>query len=182
MLKYHLRTNLENTDIECQRGGQPWFLIFWHYITFNWHNFFVFHWNWNSLKWSVQHGRNWHPADFWTFRPPHRPEISVCQKKCIFPPLGHLPSPFIFFDNGLAKKKIFFCLRYEHMYLENIPLKWCYFVIWLKMEKNPQLRFPNNEIFMKKNFGHFLLLFLAQILILCTQFPISQKLIKTILW
>ena len=108
----HLRTNLENTDIECQRGGgQPWFLIFWHYITFNWHNFFVFHWNWNSLKWSVQHGRNWHPADFWTFRPPHRPEISVCQKKCIFPPLGHLPSPFIFFDNGLAKKKIFFLFK-----------------------------------------------------------------------
>ena len=25
-------------------------------------------------------------------------------------------------------------------------------VIWLKMEKNPQLRFPKNEIFIKKQF------------------------------
>ena len=73
------------------------------------------------------------------------------QKITFFPHLVTCP-PFIFFDNGLAKKKIFFCLRYEHMYLENIPLKWCYFVIWLKMEKNPQLRFPKNGIFMKKQF------------------------------
>ena len=78
-------------------------------------------------------------------------------KKVRFLPLGHL-LPFIFFDNGRTKK-IFFCLRYEHMYLENIQLKWCYFVIWLKMEKNPQLRFPKNEILIKSNFSHFLLLF-----------------------
>ena len=29
------------------------------------------------------------------------------------------------------------------------------------MEKNPQLRFPKNEILIKKNFGHFLLLFFS---------------------
>ena len=28
--------------------------------------------------------------------------------------------------------------------------KWCYFFIWLKMEKNPQLRFPKNGIFYGK--------------------------------
>ena len=44
-----------------------------------------------------------HPADFLVPRPAHRPEISVCPKKCVFPPLGDLP-PLYFFDNGLAKK------------------------------------------------------------------------------
>ena len=73
-------------------------------------------------------------------------------KKVRFPPTWWPAPPFIFFDNGLAKKFFLFCLRYEHMYLENIPLKWCYFVIWLKMEKNPQLRFPKNGIFIKKTF------------------------------
>ena len=96
-------------------------------------------------------------------------------KKVRFSPTrSPAPPPFIFFDNGLVKKKIFFCLRYEHMYLENIPLKWCYFVIWLKMEKNSQLRIPKNGIFIKKNFGHFLLLFfsmffLTPISILCNR-------------
>ena len=83
------------------------------------------------------------------------------QKSAFSPTWWRAPPPFIFFDNGLAKKKFFFCLRYEHMYLENTPLKWCYFVIWLKMEKNPQLRFPKNGIFVKKIFGHFLLLFFS---------------------
>ena len=88
--------------------------------------------------------------NFWHLRLPDRPEISVCLKKFVFPPLGHLPP---------CEKKHFFFLMYEHMYLENIPLKWWYFVIWLKMETNPQLRFPQNGIFIKKHFGHFLLLF-----------------------
>ena len=44
-------------------------------------------------------------------------------QKVRFSPTRLPAPPFIFFDNGLAKKKMFFCLRYEHMYLENIPLK-----------------------------------------------------------
>jgi hypothetical protein len=70
-------------------------------------------------------------------------------QKCLSAQKSVFSPTWIFFDNGL-QKKIFFCLRYEHMYLKSIPLKWCYFVIWLKMEKNPQLRFPQNGIFMKK--------------------------------
>ena len=96
-------------------------------------------------------------------------------KSAFFPTRSPAPL-FIFFDNGLAKKMFFFCLRYEHMYLENIPLKWCYFVIWLKMEKNPQLRFPKNEILIKKHFGHFLLLFFSIF------FPKIVKKERSLIW
>ena len=76
----------------------------------------------------MQHGQNWPPADFWTLRLPHRPENFCLPQKVRFSPTRSPAPPFIFFDNGLVKKKKIFCLRYEHMYLENIPLKWCYFV------------------------------------------------------
>ena len=56
------------------------------------------------------------PADFLV---PGHP----AQKSAFFPHLVTWPPLYFFLIMDLRKKKNFFCLRYEHMYLENIPLK-----------------------------------------------------------
>ena len=65
-----------------------------------------------------------HPAKFWDPRPPYRPEISVCRKNFVFPPLGDLP-PFVFAENDSIQKKIFFYLRYVNVYYNRRKKLWC---------------------------------------------------------
>ena len=84
-------------------GGQTCFLNFWNKLTLNWHNFFVFDSNSKFFKRGIECDQISHPADFWIPRPPHWPEISVCPKNYVFPPLGDLPP-----DNDNIKKTFLF--------------------------------------------------------------------------
>ena len=74
------------------KGGQLTFLTFWHYLsTLNSHNcFFDLPVSWTSFILVVENGQNFYSDNFWTFRPPHRLEISGIPNFCFFlffPPL-----------------------------------------------------------------------------------------------
>ena len=95
----HLNQTLRNLDIQFQRR-QPWFLIFQHCITFNYHNFFVFDWNSNSSKLSILRQ---------LLDPPATPsDRNFCLPVKVCFSLTDHPPPIFFFDNELAKKNIFF--------------------------------------------------------------------------
>ena len=102
------------------KGGQPCFSKIPNWPSLKLHNFFDFNSNNKSVKIPAKLTTFFHPAKFWN----PRPEISVCPKNFVFPPLGDLP-PFVFAENDSIQKKFFFYLRYVNVYYNRRKKLWC---------------------------------------------------------
>ena len=107
---YHLGTTQPSFPVNFQRGGGG--KLDFQFLRIHWlskcSNFFSIGSNCQSLKMAMYYGQNFHPADFWNFRPKFRPEISVGQKFSVFSALGDLAPPFNFWKNYLMKKNFIF--------------------------------------------------------------------------